>query len=294
MKLNDTILELLGGYKAYLRAKPMVEKNTVKYRNRVAHFISWTIEKGLNEIRYTEMMEYVRYCSATMKPANINRYLCSIRHFFDYLNRIDHPYLNPVSNFNPAKDIQIKGVFRTIQSDYLKEDELEQLYKQYQGKDKIMLGLFVYQGLKVGEIERLEKVHFDLQNGKVYVPAVGRSNSRTLKLVASQMYDLMTHINTLKSPSLLGKPLQNYAQRLCKALRLINPKVRNSSHLRGSRISYWIRNYNIREVQYLAGHKTIAGTEMYRLVNLEDLQNQVSKFHPLQESMSNKNEIKRS
>lgn len=282
MKLNDHIHDLLDGYQAYLQAKPIVKKNAVKYRNRAIHFITWTIQKEYQQIRYPQMMDYVRFCQLTMKAANINRYLCSIRHFFDYLNHTNNPYLNPVQDFNPAKGIQIKGVFKTIRPDYFKEEELDELYQKYQGKDKVLLGLFVYQGLTVGEVERLEKVHFDLANGKVYVPASGRSNSRTLKLAANQVYDLMKHIMELKRPSLLGSPLQNHAQRLCKALRLINPKVKNSSHLRGSRISYWMRNYNLREVQYLAGHKTIAGTELYRLVNLEDLQRQVSKFHPLQ------------
>lgn len=177
--------------------------------------------------------------------------------------------------------MQIRDVYHKIRADYLDEEELEKLYENYKGKHKILLGLFVYQGMKVGEIERLEKIHFDLKKGTVYVPKTTKGNSRKLKLESVQLYELMEHIMKLEVDSLLGKPLQNQTQRLCKELRQINPKVRNSSHLRGSRISYWVRNYNLREAQYLAGHNTIAGTEKYRQVNLEDLQNQVNQFHPL-------------
>jgi len=97
----------------------------------------------------------------------------------------------------------------------------------------------VFQAMKVGEIERLEKIHFDLQKRTVYIGAAGIGESRTLKLSSVQIYHLMEHILKLESDSLLGYPLQNQAQALCKQLREINPKVRNSTHLRGSRISYW-------------------------------------------------------
>ena len=274
--------EILDGFLLYLIDLDMIDRTAKKYCFRAEHFVTWCADMNHKEVRYPEITEYIRYCrDEGKKPKLINSYLRAVRHFFDYLNKEKQSFLNPIRDYNPASSVQVRDVYHTITVDYLDEEELEELYEKYKGKHKIMLGLMVYQGLKVGEIERLEKIHFDLKKGTMYILKHRRSGSRTMKLETVQLYDLMEHMMNLKGSSLIGKPLQNQAVRLSKELREINPKVRNSTHLRGSRISYWVRNLNIREAQYLAGHTTIVGTEKYRQVNLEDLQNQVNKFHPL-------------
>lgn len=283
MKFSKEQKLLLVGFEKYLGSGIInTDKNISKYRRRVEKFIEWVESQEYEQISYNEMMEYIRYCRIlNMTPKGVNRYLRSARHFFDYLNKKQVKYLNPILDYNPAKGIQVRDVYHTLTIDYFNEEELEELYEKYTGKHKILLGLLIYQGLKIGEIERLEKIHFDLKKGTIYVPKKLKSSSRKLKLESVQLYDLMKHVLDLKTDSLLGTPLQNTSQRLCKQLREINPKVRNSSQLRGSRISYWVRNYDIREAQYLAGHSTVVGTEKYRKINLEALQNKINKFHPL-------------
>ena len=46
-------------------------------------------------------------------------------------------------------------------------------------------------------------------------------------------------------------------------------------------ISWWLKNYNLRQVQYLAGHEYGNSTELYQLNNLDKLQEQMDKYHPL-------------
>jgi integrase/recombinase XerD len=282
MKSNE-VPQLITGFEHYLKDGIMQLDHSVrKYKRRVEHFIQWVQSTSIDQVRYTEIMEYVRYCQQEeMSTKTINNYLRSVRHFYDYLNKEQIVFMGGSISYNPAKGVQIKGAYQTIRPDYLKEDVLDSLYEQYNGKHKILLGLLVYQGLKLGEIERLEKIHFDLKKGTVYIPKTINGNSRKLKLAPDQLYDLMEHLLKRNEDSLLGYPLQNNAIRLCKELREVNSSVKNSSHLRGSRISYWVRNYNIREAQYLAGHTTIAGTEKYRSVNIEDLQEELRKFHPM-------------
>lgn len=278
MKYN----KYLEGYEAYLRAKFRDEKNPTKHRRILEKYLDWVDKNDFTQIKYSEMMEYIRYLrDSQMQAKHINNYLRAVRHFFDYLQEVKSSFLNPIEQYNPASGIQIKDVFHSIRPDYLNEGELEELVEEYQGKHRIMLGLLVYQGLKINEIEKLEKIHFDFKKGTVYVPKTIRGNSRILKLEANQVYELMEHILLLKTDRVLGFPLTNQGVNLCKNLRKINPKVRNPHHLRGSRISYWVRNYDLREAQYLAGHNTIAGIEEYRKVNVEDLTNEVNKYHPL-------------
>ena len=46
-------------------------------------------------------------------------------------------------------------------------------------------------------------------------------------------------------------------------------------------ISWWLKNYNLSQVQYLDGHKYVSSTERYQLNNLDKLQERINKSHPL-------------
>ena len=66
-----------------------------------------------------------------------------------------------------------------------------------------------------------------------------------------------------------------------KAIQKTNPEILNPKQIRASVITYWLKNYNLRQVQYFAGHKYVSSTERYQLNNLENLKNQLDKYHPL-------------
>ena len=70
---------------------------------------------------------------------------------------------------------------------------------------------------------------------------------------------------------------------IVKQIRKENPKIniRSSYQLRESVITNWLKHYNLREVQYFAGHKKISSTERYQETNIEDLQKAIKKCHPL-------------
>jgi integrase/recombinase XerD len=277
MKYND----YLQGYEQYLQERFKDPTSPHKYARRVTKFLEWVESQQLDKVQYADLMEFIRHSRQRQLSAkHINAYLRAIRHFFDYLQSIKNDFLNPIQGYNPAENVQIKDTFHSLHADYLSSEELEELIMKYEGKHRILLGLLVYQGLKISEIEKLEKIHFDLKKGTVYIPQSIRNRSRVLKLEANQLYELITHLGQHKGDAILGKPLHNQGRKLCKDLRQINAKVRNPHQMRASRIAYWLRQYDIREVQYLAGHRTIAGIEKYQKINMEDLANQLNKYHP--------------
>ena len=55
----------------------------------------------------------------------------------------------------------------------------------------------------------------------------------------------------------------------------------NFKQVRVSVITYWLGMYNLREVQYMAGHKYVSSTESYVVNRLEDLQSDIDKYHPM-------------
>ena len=59
------------------------------------------------------------------------------------------------------------------------------------------------------------------------------------------------------------------------------PEIRNAKQIRSSVITHWLKHYNLRQVQYMAGHKYVSSTERYQGNNLDKLQGQLEKYHPL-------------
>jgi integrase/recombinase XerD len=66
-----------------------------------------------------------------------------------------------------------------------------------------------------------------------------------------------------------------------RAIKKDNPEILHPKQIRASVITYWLKNHNLRQVQYMAGHKYVSSTERYQLNNLFKLQGEVNKYHPL-------------
>ena len=211
---------------------------------------------------------------------------------------------------NPASEIEVKGVKRKVLYHILEPHELQALYNNYQDespkgiRNKVMLGLLINQGLTTSELSKLEVKDIDLREGKIDVPGGARSNGRVMKLEAHQvmeMYDYTLRVRQLILQMIPKRKYQskietqqlfigdggsssnfsNYMTRLMVKVRKLNPGVLNAKQIRASVITKWLRMYNLREVQYLAGHRYISSTESFMENEMEGLQEEVQQFHPL-------------
>jgi len=45
--------------------------------------------------------------------------------------------------------------------------------------------------------------------------------------------------------------------------------------------AHWLKVNNLRQVQYLAGHKYVSSTQRYQLTTLDDLKGELQKHHPM-------------
>ena len=78
------------------------------------------------------------------------------------------------------------------------------------------------------------------------------------------------------------KKFADLISRIIGEAKRLNPLVESSGQIRSSVIMNWIRQYNLRQVQYMAGHRSIGSTERYKKEDLQDLTGQLAKYHPLQ------------
>ena len=63
-------------------------------------------------------------------------------------------------------------------------------------------------------------------------------------------------------------------------LKKINSKVKSIDQIRASVIVHWLKLYNLRKVQIMAGHRYISSTESYKANNLDDLKEDIKNYHP--------------
>jgi integrase/recombinase XerD len=297
---------LLNDFETYLRAEGQ-RLNTLRGNSGlVSLFLDWLAQEQINylEVGYTDLMAYVNYHKERGNAKNtINGKIQGIKHFYNFLNSDFFPFGGTKEGYNPAEELRIKGIIRRQPHDLLEWEELEQLYNNYPtnsitGKrNKAILGMLIYQGLHNGEVAKIELRDVKLEEAKVYVPSVSRSNSRILKLESVQILQLQKYITQVR-PVLLAlrndysneklfistggsERLDNSLNRLMKVLKKLNSTLKNPYQIRASVITCWLKKHNIRQVQYMTGHRYISSTEHYRTDNLETLQEQIDLLHPL-------------
>lgn len=149
-----------------------------------------------------------------------------------------------------------------------------------QKRNKAILGLVIYQGLQEREIFNLETSDINIEKGTLTIRASGRSNARVLKLKASQIL-LMQQYKSGILTRVKQQNIKSITNQLSSYLKKRYSKFKNLLHLRTSVTSHWTEEKNIREVQYMAGHKNLVSTEVYRQVNLKDLKKALDEYHPL-------------
>jgi len=308
-EFTETITRALKPFLFHLKERKMKASTIRQNRNYAGLYLQWLEQGSVTpaEASYNDLLSFIDHCHKQRMPSRvINRILLAIRHYYNVMN-IAH---------NPAAGLVLKGAVRTIPHDLLSKEELETLYNQYQvidersQRNKTILGLLVYQALTTEELHKLEAHHIRLKEGKIIVPGGRHSNGRTLKLEATQILELHEYISMTR-PKILkalnaGRPGRKPDQvkeeselhqlfismngsedmkvsllNLMKALRKIHVKVRNAKQFRQSMITEWLKEKDLRTVQYMAGHRYVSSTERYRSYNLQDLEEALIQHHPM-------------
>jgi integrase/recombinase XerD len=285
----------------------------------VNYFLVWCAQQNINdatEVSHNDIIAYIQYYNikGTGKKT-IAHYIMHLKKYFDWLMSEGEITDNPCSN------IKIKGIKRKTLYEILSIEELEKLYNDYtteinlqksdtlkslppqhiqtlaRKRNKIILGLLIYQAIRSEEIMKLQLADVKLREGKIFIAGANRSNERTLKLGSHQVFDLLDYINDTRKQILYhrkitepvqqmflqlgeGKNKSNMLSMLLAHLKQMNSKIKSLDQIRASVIVHWLKLYNLRKVQVMAGHRYISSTENYKANNLDDLKEDIKNYHP--------------
>ncbi len=297
-------------FNEWLQIKGYSKKSIASIVTAVQYFTKWCEQENINditEVSHNDVMAYIRYQNIRgVCKKTVAHYVMHTEKYFSFLQSENEVIDNPCSN------IKIKGIKRKVLHDILSGEELENLYSNYsteiktneshlnklsRKRNKIMLGLVVCQAVRSEEILQMTLSDVKLREGKIYIAGARRSNERTLKLESHQLYDMLDYINDTRKQILQnrnvatpeqglfmtmnkGAHLKNALGLLMQQLRKINPKVKSLDQLRASVIVHWLKQYNLRKVQIMAGHRYVSSTESYKANNMEELKEDIKNYHP--------------
>ncbi|MBD78548.1 MAG: hypothetical protein CL840_06490 [Crocinitomicaceae bacterium] len=275
----------------YLLKKGYSSKTANSYANTANHFSAWAEEENiiLEATTNRDVLHYIQIRKKTASQRTIGFIVNGLKHYFDHLSIKEMFQSNQP---NPASQIKIQGIKRKKLYHILTKQELEQLYENYPNttptnkRNKAILSLMIWQGLNASELFNLEAKDLKLREGKIYIAGGRKSNERELKLESVQILDLMEYqlqhrqSEKLFTSSGASNNGHNVMYKFMKGLKKQNPKVDSAKQIRTSVITHWLKTYNLREVQYMAGHRYVSSTEAYLVNDLESLSEDIEKYHP--------------
>ena len=291
-------------YRTYLEKENYSKSTIDNYDKARRRFIDWCRRNHTHPeyIDYNKILKYIKYLQRKdVNKTTVQKRINIVKNYFKFLISENYRPDNPLENVN------LKGVKRIINYNLLESDELEDLYYSFESdnvadkyhklcakRNKVIVGLMVYQGLNTTELRQLELENLELYKGKIYIKSGKRSNARMLELKSWQIIELLEYVKEVREEIVKRKNVQserlfvpnnkrlsNTILAIIKKLKKTNNKVNNAHQIRASVITNWLGQYNLRKVQYLAGHRYISSTERYLQDDLENLHEIVNNFHPI-------------
>ena len=141
----------------------------------------------------------MKYCQKQgVSQRTVQLYLNVVRHLYDYLIEQKKTEVNPVTA------IKVQGVKRKSLYHIFQPHELHAIYNRYQDetlkgkRNKIMLSLLVYQGVKTEELIKLEVQDVKVREGKIEIPGGAKSDRRLLQLESHQVLEFYDYMNNTR------------------------------------------------------------------------------------------------
>jgi site-specific recombinase XerD len=281
-------------YITYLQNEQYSIKTIASYIYQIEHYSKWINRKGesLLDPSYNLTLKYLDHLK---KKGNSTRtravHLNSLKRYFTYLRK------QGIIDQNPIANLILQGARKDTLYNILNQEQLETLYYSYPEntniyiRNKIILGLYIYQGISSMEVSKLEPDHINLRQGVITIPEGRQSNERTIKLAPMQMLLLDRYQREVREQLLeesekdyveallfsqgTGSGVNNVLYRLAKQIRPTTYK-----QIRASVITHWLKSEGLRKAQYLAGHRYVSSTEKYQVNDMESLTNDLKAFRP--------------
>jgi integrase/recombinase XerD len=282
----------------YLASERQMSLNTVApYRRDLARFFQWLAGRGLATLTTSDLADYPAWLTDQgLASTSVARHVVSLKSFFRYL------VLEGVLNENQAALVASQKLWRRVPK-VLSAAEVDRLLtaplagEPLWRRDRAILELLYATGARVSEVSnlRLRDVHlaerFCLCHGKGDKERMVPMGVSAQQMVAAYLERERPKLAKRRDPeseflflssrgSRLGR--ERIWELLKKSSRLAGVSAKISPHsLRHSFATHLLAGgADIRHVQELLGHASIATTQLYTHVDASKLKKVHTAFHP--------------
>ena len=291
--------EALRGFERCLRAERNLSPHTRRaYLSDVSQFAAHAgAQRPPAEWTSVDVRGFLAGLHGSRGPATLGRKLASLRAFFGFLVREGVCALDPTDGI-PAPRLP-KRLPRPLPVDECMGliDAVEHGPGAISLRDRALLELLYGAGLRVSELAGLDVRDVDLHRGDVRVSGKG-GKQRVVPLPAAARAALVAWIDSRRAPGLLAQPLFTALRRGATAprrlgvrdvRRIVASRARRggvASHVHPHRLRHSYATHlldmgaDLREIQELLGHASLATTEKYTAVSSERLVEAYDRAHP--------------
>ncbi|WJQ05545.1 tyrosine-type recombinase/integrase (plasmid) [Geobacillus stearothermophilus] len=294
---------MLREYEMYLQEKGCSPNTVISYLNDVNQFLKDLDLRPSDYVTSADIRKWIQQMVSPVadKPlatSTINRRLNALRNFYSWAveqGYVEHDPMKGISDLKTADEDQ-----ETIM--WLTEEEFEDLLNRMRKmpvhsrgvdpeekyrRDRAIVYLFVYAGLRVEELSNLKLTDIDLEMRRLRIVGKGMK-VRTIpisNILLAELQDWMAFRAEMakKKPHVASSPYVFYSQRSPKfSVRGIQRMVESYSppgkkltpHMFRHTFCKWMlkaTNNDIEKVRRLAGHSHIATTSRYLKDSYSDL-----------------------
>jgi site-specific recombinase XerD len=311
----------MNDFEKHLQSKELSKATIKHYNTQAMCFIVWCDMENIEPetAGSTDITGYIKYLQTKGSQNKTNAHqIIILKHFFNWQiskgQREDNPAKHIKIRGSKTTILyplftkqELENIYHTYEVP--KEDDARNNrnwftnYKLSRQRNKAVLSLMIYQGLCTDEINRLTIKDIKLKEGTIFISGTRKSIERILELKPHQIMELMEYQLTVRNELQKLKPVQtelyflpvpsagkktissndgiNIWKRLSEEIRRNNKRYINFLQIRTSVITHWLKQYNLRQVQYMAGHKYVSSTERYLVGQIEDLQADIDQYHPI-------------
>ncbi|MHA2271843.1 MAG: site-specific tyrosine recombinase/integron integrase [Candidatus Hodarchaeales archaeon] len=246
-------------------------------------------DKRLADYSTMEIRRFLQHLKRerSYAPPSLHRKICSTRSFFKFLRQQNYILQDPTEIIESPK------ISRSLPKTLAVEDVSRLLDAARSGRDRLMIILLYSTGVRVSELCSLNIGDIDLEQDLVHVVRGKGGKDRKVPLAPHVRGMLTDFINTLDSKD-SGAPLfrnRSNGRLTVRSVQRITQKAKKTANIPKKVTPHALRhafathlcdnNVNIRVIQELLGHSSLATTQLYTHVSLEHLRKTFNEGHPI-------------
>jgi integrase/recombinase XerD len=294
-------LRLLPRFLQFVEFDNNLCENTIKaYRSDVLQFLSFTTRSGIIRVTPTRMLAFLSHLKKAKHCSDntIKRKLSSIRRFIRFLEAfgLSRKFHFPKGGIRYRAQARLPRVMPLTEVNRLllaaRSRSGSHGYGRYKGiRDQVIISLLFYTGMRVGEVVGLDRSNIDADSGVVLVHGKGGRDRvlyvRNLPLLTTMRKYVTLRARTRTASEALfvnragGRLTSRSVEAIFEAcLRRAEILGKYTPHSMRHTMATTLleKGVNLRAVQEVLGHSSIASTQIYTHVAPRQVEEALTKL----------------